>query len=73
MHDPAGPASRSHEEWRGPRFTGQLYIDLETAEEVDALWEKVKDRAEVIYAACMSSASVTTAATLSRSARLPRK
>jgi uncharacterized glyoxalase superfamily protein PhnB len=33
-----------------PKFTGQLYIDLETAEEVDAWWAKVKDRAEVIYA-----------------------
>ena len=36
-------------EWRGPKFTGQLYIDLETADEVDALWAAVKDRAEVIY------------------------
>jgi uncharacterized glyoxalase superfamily protein PhnB len=36
-------------EWTGPKFTGQLYIDLETADEVDALWAKVKDRAEVAY------------------------
>ncbi len=43
-------APNKHLEWKGPNFTGQLYIDLETAEEVDALWEKVKDRAEVIYA-----------------------
>jgi len=43
-------APNSHFEWAGPKFTGQLYVDLETAEEVDALWEKVKDRAEVIYA-----------------------
>jgi uncharacterized glyoxalase superfamily protein PhnB len=43
-------APNKHLEWKGPSFTGQLYIDLEMAEEVDALWEKVKDRAEVIYA-----------------------
>ena len=43
-------APNKHLERKGPNFTGQLYIDLETAEEVDALWEKVKDRAEVIYA-----------------------
>jgi catechol 2,3-dioxygenase-like lactoylglutathione lyase family enzyme len=42
-------APNAHEKWKGPRFTGQLYIDLETAGEVDALWEKVKDRAEIIY------------------------
>ena len=42
-------APNAHQEWNGPRFTGQLYIGLETAEEVDALWAKVKDRAEVIY------------------------
>jgi uncharacterized glyoxalase superfamily protein PhnB len=34
---------------RGPSFTGQFYIGLESAQEVDALWAKVKDRAEVIY------------------------
>ena len=43
-------APNGHGEWRGPNFTGQLYIDLDTAEEVGALWEKVKHRAEVIYA-----------------------
>jgi catechol 2,3-dioxygenase-like lactoylglutathione lyase family enzyme len=37
-------------EWKGPSFTGQLYIGLDTAEEVDALWGAVKDCAEVIYA-----------------------
>jgi uncharacterized glyoxalase superfamily protein PhnB len=42
-------APNAHQEWKGPSFTGQLYIGLETAEEVDALWAKVKDRAEVIY------------------------
>ena len=40
----------AHEEWKGAKFTGQLYIGLDTAEQVDALWAKVKDRAEVIYA-----------------------
>jgi uncharacterized glyoxalase superfamily protein PhnB len=43
-------APNAHLEWKGAHFTGQLYIDLETAEQVDALWAKVKDRAEVIYA-----------------------
>jgi catechol 2,3-dioxygenase-like lactoylglutathione lyase family enzyme len=43
-------APNAHGEWKGPKFTGQLYIGLETAEEVDVLWAKVKDRAEVIYA-----------------------
>jgi catechol 2,3-dioxygenase-like lactoylglutathione lyase family enzyme len=43
-------APNAHEEWRGPKFTGQLYIGLGTAEEVDTLWAKVKDRAEVVYA-----------------------
>jgi catechol 2,3-dioxygenase-like lactoylglutathione lyase family enzyme len=40
----------AHGEWKGPKFTGQLYIGLEAAEEVDALWGAVKDRAEVVYA-----------------------
>ncbi len=43
-------APNAHLEWQGPEFTGQLYIGLETPEEVDALWTKVKDRAKVIYA-----------------------
>jgi catechol 2,3-dioxygenase-like lactoylglutathione lyase family enzyme len=42
-------APNAHEDWKGPSFTGQLYIGLETAREVDALWAKVQDRAEVIY------------------------
>jgi len=37
-----------HEERKGPKFTAHL-LGLETAAEVDVLWEKVKDRAEVIY------------------------
>ena len=40
----------AHGDWKGPNFTGQLYIDVETADEVDALWAAVKDRAQVIYA-----------------------
>jgi uncharacterized glyoxalase superfamily protein PhnB len=40
----------AHGEWKGPKFTGQLYISLEAAEEVDALWGAVKDHAEVVYA-----------------------
>jgi catechol 2,3-dioxygenase-like lactoylglutathione lyase family enzyme len=43
-------APNAHGEWKGPRFTGQLYIGLETPQEVDALWAKVKDRVEVVYA-----------------------
>ena len=43
-------APNDHGEWEGPKFTGHLYIGLDRAEEVDALWTKVKDRAEVIYA-----------------------
>jgi uncharacterized glyoxalase superfamily protein PhnB len=35
----------------GPEIHGPaLHIGLDTAEEVDALWAKMKDRAEVIYA-----------------------
>jgi catechol 2,3-dioxygenase-like lactoylglutathione lyase family enzyme len=43
-------APNEHEEWEGPKLTGQLYFGLETAGEVDELWAKVKDHAEVIYA-----------------------
>jgi uncharacterized glyoxalase superfamily protein PhnB len=43
-------ALNAHEERKGPKFTGQLYISLDTADEVDALWAKVKDHAEVLYA-----------------------
>jgi catechol 2,3-dioxygenase-like lactoylglutathione lyase family enzyme len=42
-------APNAHGEWKGPKLTGQLYIGLKTAEEVDALWAKVKDRTEVVY------------------------
>lgn len=43
-------APNAHREWKGTNFTGQLYIGLETADEVDALWVKVRDRVAVIYA-----------------------
>jgi len=43
-------APNAHREWKGPSFTGQLYVRLDTANEVDALWAKVKDRVRVIYA-----------------------
>jgi uncharacterized glyoxalase superfamily protein PhnB len=44
-------AANAHDdEWKGPKFTGQLYIGLETAEAVDSLWARVKGRAEIIYA-----------------------
>lgn len=39
----------AHREWTGPVFTGSLYIGLETADQVDAEWTRVHDRAEVIY------------------------
>jgi uncharacterized glyoxalase superfamily protein PhnB len=42
-------APNAHGEWKGPSFTGQLYIFLETADEVDALWVKLKDRVDVVY------------------------
>jgi catechol 2,3-dioxygenase-like lactoylglutathione lyase family enzyme len=43
-------APNAHEEWRGLKFTGQLYIELDSPEEVDALWAQVKDRVAVVYA-----------------------
>jgi len=43
-------APNAHGEWTGPKFTSQLYIGLDSAEEVDALWDKLKDRAQVVYA-----------------------
>jgi uncharacterized glyoxalase superfamily protein PhnB len=42
-------APNAHSQWKGPSFTGQLYIVLETADQVDALWARVRTRAEVIY------------------------
>src|ERR1700730_309131 len=45
-----GGRPNSHEPWAGPRFTGQLYIHLNEPNEVDALWSKIKDRVEVVYA-----------------------
>jgi catechol 2,3-dioxygenase-like lactoylglutathione lyase family enzyme len=43
-------APNEHMAWKGSGFTGQLSIALETAGEVDALWAKVKDRADIVYA-----------------------
>ncbi len=43
-------APNAHEAWKGPSFTGQLYIGLENPAAVDALWAAVKDRAEILYA-----------------------
>jgi uncharacterized glyoxalase superfamily protein PhnB len=42
-------APSENSEWKGAKFTGQLYIGLEAADDVDALWAHVKDRAEVDY------------------------
>lgn len=42
-------APNAHEPWRGPGFTGQLYVHLDTPGDVDALWAEVRDRAEVVY------------------------
>jgi catechol 2,3-dioxygenase-like lactoylglutathione lyase family enzyme len=39
----------SHEPWARPHLTGQLYINLNEPNEVDALWSKIKDRVEVVY------------------------
>ncbi len=43
-------APNAHGEWKGPNFTGQLYIILDSPDGVDALWADVKDRVEVNYA-----------------------
>ncbi len=43
-------APNAHEKWNGPALTGQLYVGLESADDVDAVWADVKERAEVIYA-----------------------
>jgi len=43
-------APNAHTTWKGPMFTGQLYVGLESADDVDALWSDVKERVEVVYA-----------------------
>jgi catechol 2,3-dioxygenase-like lactoylglutathione lyase family enzyme len=43
-------APNAHGQWKGPNFTGQLYIGMESADEVDALWASVKDIVDVVYA-----------------------
>ncbi len=43
-------ASHDADEEDGPpKFTGQLYIGLDAAEDVDAEWARIKDRAKVVY------------------------
>jgi uncharacterized glyoxalase superfamily protein PhnB len=36
----------AHLPWRGPSFTGSIYLDVD---DVDALWEKLKTRARIAY------------------------
>jgi uncharacterized glyoxalase superfamily protein PhnB len=36
----------AHVEWRGPRFTGSIYLDVDN---VDQLWESLKTRARIVY------------------------
>jgi len=43
-------APNAHGPWTGPGFTWQLYIHLDAPEEVDALWSKIRDRVEAVYA-----------------------
>ena len=43
-------APNAHGPRTGPGFTGQLYIHLDAPEEVDALWSKIRDRVDVVYA-----------------------
>jgi uncharacterized glyoxalase superfamily protein PhnB len=38
------------EEWKGPSFTGHLYIGVDSLDELDTLWARVKDRAKIIFA-----------------------
>lgn len=42
-------APNAHVPWDGPSFTGQIYIDLSSVQAVDALWQAIDGRAEVIY------------------------
>jgi uncharacterized glyoxalase superfamily protein PhnB len=36
----------AHVPWRGPRFTGSIYLDVD---DVDQLWERLKTRARIVY------------------------
>ena len=43
-------ASRdAREEGSPPTFTGQIYLGLDTPEEVDVEWARIKDKAKIIY------------------------
>ena len=37
------------QEWTGPSYTGHLYIGVDSIDELEALWGKVKDKVEVIF------------------------
>ncbi|CAN2533856.1 hypothetical+protein [Methylocapsa aurea] len=36
----------AHHPWQGPRFTGAIYLGVDN---VDELWERLKDRVRVVY------------------------
>jgi uncharacterized glyoxalase superfamily protein PhnB len=36
----------AHMPWKGPRFTGSIYLDVDN---VDELWESLRTRARVVY------------------------
>ncbi|HET7889469.1 MAG TPA: VOC family protein [Bradyrhizobium sp.] len=36
----------AHQPWRGPSFTGSIYLDVDN---VDALWERLKTRVRIAY------------------------
>jgi uncharacterized glyoxalase superfamily protein PhnB len=36
----------AHLHWQGPSFTGSVYLDVDN---VDELWENLKDRARIVY------------------------
>lgn len=38
------------EDWKGAAYTGHLYIGVDSLEELEALWAKVKDHARIIFA-----------------------
>jgi len=35
-----------HAPWRGPRFTGSIYLGVD---DVDEYWRRLKDRARIVY------------------------
>ncbi len=42
-------APNAHELWTGAKFTGQLYMQLGSPKQVDALWEAIRERVDAIY------------------------